>query len=514
MSQSVCRPQVAVAPFGVLSDRPALLNDYGFDQEAYGVHPMQKFRSVNLEAPLLNIIQSSPKCEQSLYTMMAPRGLMAGMPQITVLDQQGHLVWTTTWKDQQLYNLMVQEYKGEKYITFWGGDDTVGGHGAGKAFMLDKNYEVFKEIEAANGRKADLHDFRITAEGTALLTVYELYDRDLSEVGQDHEGPVWDCMIQEIDIETGDLLFEWRAMMFYPLGSTYTDYDEGVNSMGWDYFHLNSIDKDSRGNYLVSSRYMHSLTYIDGRSGEVLWILGGKMNMFEDLSGGNATNFQFQHDARWSPDEKTITVFDNGVDDLHRDAGPTRGLRVQLDERNMTARVVTEYINPHHFHAKSQGSLQELPNGNVLLGYGDSAAFTEFSHDGATLCDTHFAPESRYMMSDVQSYRVYKFEWHGWPTNKPDAVLTLDQNLKWSAFVSWNGATEISKWVLQGSKFPNATSQQWQDLDTAVKTEFETGFELKYWYPTYLRLVAKDSKYQILGFSETLNSTEVGQVST
>lgn len=126
----------ATAPYGILGGQPALFNDYGFDREAYGIHPMQKFRSIDVEVPLLNIIQSSPKCEQDLYTMMAPRGLNTGKPQITMLDKGGNLVWTTAWKDQQLYNLMVQEYKGEKYITFWGGDDAVGGHGAGKVYMV------------------------------------------------------------------------------------------------------------------------------------------------------------------------------------------------------------------------------------------------------------------------------------------------------------------------------------------------------------------------------------------
>lgn len=126
----------ATAPCAVLGDPPALLNDFGFDVEAYGFHPVQRYRSIGLEAPLLNILKSSPKCESELYTMMSPRGGFVAQPQVTILDNEGHLIWTTPWRDQQLYNLMVQEYRGEKYITFWGGDDTVGGHGAGKIFMV------------------------------------------------------------------------------------------------------------------------------------------------------------------------------------------------------------------------------------------------------------------------------------------------------------------------------------------------------------------------------------------
>ena len=124
------------APRAVLGDPPPLVNDFGFDSEAYGFHPVQRFRTVGVEAPLLNILKSSPKCESSLYTMMSPRGGAVARTQVTILDNDGHLIWTTPWKDQQLYNLMVQEYRGEQYLTFWAGDDTVGGHGAGKAYMV------------------------------------------------------------------------------------------------------------------------------------------------------------------------------------------------------------------------------------------------------------------------------------------------------------------------------------------------------------------------------------------
>lgn len=189
------------------------------------------------------------------------------------------------------------------------------------------------------------------------MTVYQVINKDLSELGKDFVGEIWDCLIQEVNLETGDLVFQWRASDHYKVSDTLRDIgDDGVIGRAFDFFHMNSIAKDSNGNYLTSSRYLHSLTYINGTDGEIIWILGGKGNMFRDLSDGNATNFAYQHDARWSDDHTTVTMFDNGVDDSHSDTADTRGLRVELDEEKMTAKVVAEYRT----HMESMAFLKVL----------------------------------------------------------------------------------------------------------------------------------------------------------
>ncbi|KAI1391911.1 ASST-domain-containing protein [Hypoxylon trugodes] len=484
--------------------------DFGYEHDAYGPHPLSVFKSAaELEVPKLDVLQSSKECESSLYTLLTPRGGATREPQTTILDGNGDLIWTSSWRGQQLYNLMVQEYRGEKYLTFWAGNDAVGGHGAGTIIMLDKSYVLFKEIKAANGLDADLHDFRITEAGTALITVYEIVQRDLSEAGKNHIGPVWDCLIQEIDLETGQAIFQWRALDHWRLSDGFRDIgDAGEGNNAYDFFHMNSIAKDERGNYLTSSRYMHSLTYINGKTGDVIWILGGKRNMFKDLSNGTATNFAYQHDARWSGND-TITLFDNGVDDVHRDIADTRGLKLKIDEKALTVSVVAEYFNPHKIHGVSQGSFQSLSNGNVLLGYGNSAAFTEFTSDGDVLCDTHFGPESRFGTAEVQSYRVYKYEWHGQPLTKPSSALRRNSSRHWNFYVSWNGATEVSKWILQGAPGPNATDHVWKEVNRTDRLSFESAFELRKSYPRYLRAVAVHSKGHMLGVSEPVDSEEV-----
>jgi hypothetical protein len=366
------------------------------------------------------------------------------------------------------------------------------------------------KIPAAGGLWADLHDFRITENGTALMTVYEIVTADLTELGKSSEGRIWDCLIQEVNIATGELVFQWRAAEHYRIADTFKDIgDDGVAGRAFDFFHINSVDKDPKGNYLISSRYMHTLTYISGQTGEIIWILGGKKNMFEDLSNGKATDFAYQHDARFTDDFTAVSLFDNAIDDPHPDLAPyTRGQRIKLDQEKMTATLVGEYINPHHIKAISQGSLQVLEDGNIFMGYGNSAAFTEYASNGTVLCDAHFGPQSQFGGGNVQSYRAYKFEWHGWPITNPDVSILKNEQGNWNFYVSWNGATEVDAWILQGASDSEAAEDEWEDLEVMTIIGFETEFPILELYPRYLRVLAVDTEDMVLGVSSPLDAVE------
>ncbi|PQE11991.1 arylsulfotransferase protein [Rutstroemia sp. NJR-2017a BVV2] len=471
----------------IVAELGPYVNDEGYDAGTYGVYPINTYMSTDIASPRVNILSKSEECRNDLYWVFSPRGRAVSQPSAMIMDSDGNLVWTKSGYDQ-IYNLQVQTYRGEQYLTFWAGSDAVFGHGAGVYYMLDKHYREVHKIVAANGLAGDLHDFTITDNGTALITIYDVVIADMAYVGYP-EGYVWDCVIQEIDLGTGELLFEWRAAQHYAVSDTYRDKpdsDGGVYS-AFDFFHINSVDKDEKGNFLISSRYLHCLTYINGTTGDIIWILGGKKNMFTDLSDGRATDFAYQHDARWRHNRTAISIFDNAGDDAH--PGPaSRGLLMEVDEVNMTVKVIQEYMNPNGIRGISQGNMQMLEDGHVIMGYGNTGAMTEYAPNGTTLCDQHFGPQSRFGAGEVQSYRVFKFEWHGWPTTDPDVrILTNGEN--WlSLYVSWNGATEVTQWVLQGAEDAEAEEEEWETLDYADKTSFETEFEISRIYPRYLRV--------------------------
>ncbi len=55
----------------------------------------------------------------------------------------------------------------------------------------------------ATATRPDLHEFQITPQGTALITVYDAIECNLSSVGGPRDGAVADTLLQEIDLKTG-----------------------------------------------------------------------------------------------------------------------------------------------------------------------------------------------------------------------------------------------------------------------------------------------------------------------
>jgi len=250
---------------------------------------------------------------------------------------------------------------------------------------------------------------------------------------------------------------------------------------------------------------MHTIAYISGVSGEILWILGGKRNNFTDLSDGQATNFAYQHDARFLS-VNTITLFDNGAEDNHLVSEYSRGMKILLDFENMTAKLLASYVNPNKIHGVSQGGMQVLSKGDVLVGYGNSAAWTQFDGEGKVLCDVHYGPMSGFGGGNIQSYRVQKFRWVGNPSTKPDVRVIEDQTSnKTMVYVSWNGATEVVQWILQGVEENEKGLKSWTDVQVVDRNGFETSFDLQIKL-RYLRVIGVDKDENSLGTSGVMTS--------
>ena len=482
-----------------------------YDLAVYGAYPVEEFVSFDLPSSHPNLVKWDDQCDSG-NVFVTLNGASIAHPGPSVLDARGGLIWTTDEYGTVL-NMRLQWYKGEKYITFWAGQKD-GSMGQGSYYMLDSSYKVFKKLDAVGENyHGDLHEFKITDEDTALLTVYTAKQVDLTDLGhwRGKNGWIVESMFQEIDIETGKLIFEWAASDHFPPTESYMTNPLGgySESAPFDSFHINSVDKEpSSGNYMISSRHTHTISLIDGKSGEVLWQLGGAHNDFKDLSEGLATDFSWQHDARWiglpsDPNgEKgiyTISFFANGMAGvLHVDATHSNARIVRLDTNAMTAELLQSFSNYQHTLASSQGSVEILPeNGNVIVGWGASAAWSEFSPDGTLLCEAHLSAAQSFAWERVKSYRVFKTsEWVGKPSWKPSARISNGK-----IFVSWNGATEISNWELQGQ---NSEGGEWTAVDELEKSAFEDSFAIpsrsEGW--SVFRAVALDKDRKVLGSSE------------
>lgn len=371
--------------------------------------------------------------------------------------------------------------------------------------QLDKHYDVFKEISPVGDYMGDLHEFRLTNNGTALVTMYSAIEADLSQSGGPSQGWAYDSLFQEIDIETGNLLFEWHASDHF----AYHNSEQPIRGRGgsrdsaFDFFHINTLDKTSTGDYIVSGRYFNVMC-VDGKTGDVKWELGGQNNTFTDLSDGAATNFTWNHHVVWYENEggTQLTVFDNGATNIIQTAEYSRGLLLDIDVDQKTVRLVQDFVSPLKFSSPSQGSVQILPSGNVLVGWGHTAAWTEFSAAGETLCETHIAPIWFADLGWVKNYRTFKSPWLGRPKTLPDRAMRASEG---ALYVSWNGATEVAQWKLQSSSkvdgpFVNHSSAEKQGFETRINVPVEASL--------YVRVVAQDAEGQLLEVSTPVRKDE------
>lgn len=411
-----------------------------------------------------------------------------------LIDNDGQVVWHQPAKDEswQVNNVLVQQHRGQPVLTWWEGVGPVG-HGFGHYVLMDSSYRRLAEVQAANGYDgADAHEFVITPEGTALFTIYYPVAWDLSALGGHSHGVVLDGIVQEIEIETGRVIFEWHSLDH--VGVRETVGKAPSSDAAYDYFHVNSAWKDEDGNYIVSGRLTSAIYKIDGRTGEIIWRLGGEKS---DFTFKKDAKFAYQHDARVLPGDQ-LSLFDNASADA--DAGiAARGLVLQLDLDAMTAAVAQEYRLDPAVVATTQGSLQTLPNGNRFVGWGSAPDFTEFSADGTVLFNGRFA-------SGANSYRAFRQEWRGQPETDPDVVAERNDQGGMTVFASWNGATEVASWrVLAGS-----SPDKLQTVTEAPRTGFETSIDLKSAAP-YIAAQALDAAGKTVGTSRAVEATTIPQ---
>ena len=389
----------------------------------------------DLRIPTLTILRREHGVSQDPI-FIAPYNAPVGQAGAVIVDNDGEAIWENPLAEKVTTNFRVQRYRDSPVLTWWEGTIELG-HGVGEYVIADASYSTIRRVQASGGLRGDLHEFVLTPRGTALLTSYIVTEADLSSVGGSRKSTVQDAVFQELDLATGKLLVEWHSLEHVPFEESYASV-----TADWDFFHINSVDLDSDGNLLVSSRSTHTVYKID-RDGKILWRLGGKRSDFAMASG---SAFAWQHDVRRQP-SGSLTVFDNGATPAVEKL--SRGLILELDEHAMTATLERQYVHPPILSG-SQGSMQLLPSGNVFVGWGETPHVSEFDGSGRLLFDA-------VLGHSYQSYRAFRLPWSGRPAEAPAIALRGRPGAR-TAYVSWNGATGVARWQLLGGASPERMS--------------------------------------------------------
>lgn len=445
---------------------------------------MHKFHSrPDLVAPIITTELRHKDLLSPGYIFLAPYQAEQEGPYI--YDNDGNLVWSGFGAagPGSVHMPYVCNYLETPHLCYFEGVQMLG-YGSGHGIIMDRSYRIVRSVESAGYQAAtDEHEFRVLPDGkTALVTIYERQQWDLSDYGiKNGYGFIQQGVFQEIEIETGRALFEWKSLDHIPPsesfvlpGTTEISGDGYSRKSPWDYFHINSIDKDAAGDYLISGRHVSAIYKVSGKDGSIIWRMGGILSSFhQDF------HFSSQHDARFVSKNAThevISLFDNASNGFNYTKDFSEGLIISIDLAAKQAKCVQAFHAPDPsggLMSKSQGNTQLLPNGNAVLGWGNNAYFTEFTGNGTAVWHAWIA------RTGTMVYRIGKYNWTGTPHTVPALYTHSKSKTDMAFYVSWNGATEVKKWRFftgQSSDGP---------FDAADKIVEKIGFETVYKHPAF-----------------------------
>lgn len=398
----------------------------------------------------------------------------------------------------------VCDYLGQKgkHLCLHDGEKrgTIGGPNPyGRKAYLDSAYrhvgQNFTYPDPHNHTYPNSHEFRPVDDGESFLEpVYRPIRTDLRPYLGKEDGWLWDACFWEIHVRDGRAKFHWCYLDYYPVWETNlfftvegspnnTSPKAGGGDEGWpwDPLHLNSVDKNAEGDYLVSIRHLDQILKIAGnhnrqghKPGKTIWRLGGKSN---DFDMGSLT-FSKQHSVRFmslSRSEETFSMFDNAWEGTNKPtAKVSAGKIVTVNNISMTAWAASiDYPHPFGQLSESQGNMQILPNHNVIIGWGALPQITEYHANGTVLWHTSFDKDDQ---RPGWTYRAFKSEWVGHPYWPPRLVAyapscKTSRSSPLIAYVSHNGATEVARWRFFTASNPKGP---WVAAGTFQKSGFET----------------------------------------
>lgn len=411
---------------------------------------VQSYRTrPDLTPPAVTVTTAKPGRAPGLVFLAPKAGRGQDGPMI--IDDKGDLVWFKATKGKIAADFRAQTYEGKPVLTWWEGRLYVGdGDGVGRIY--DSNYRPVTTVRTGNGYSYDLHEFTITPRNTALVMAYERFERSLRAWRGPRDAKIVDNIIQEVDIKTGHVLFEWHSFGNVSPSESLIPVPRNRGSE-WEYFHINSLEETPDGNFLISARNTSGVYKINRRTGKIMWRLGGKKS---DFKLGPGVRFDWQHSVRTLPDGD-LQIYDNSAAPPTRKA--SRIITVRLDEQAKTATLVRALRHPRRLLSANQGNGELLPNGNTFAGWGSQRWFTEFSPSGEVVFDGRLARGN-------DNYRAFRLPWSGTPATPPK-VIASRSNGRVTARVSWNGATEVARWEL-------LDAQTQAPLGSAARDGFET----------------------------------------
>jgi hypothetical protein len=386
------------------------------------------------------------------FEPVGPNGLM-------ILDPRGRLLWWKQLPPEVIgADFQLTSYGGQPALAWWQGRVTEAAYGVGEGVIANTSYEPIAHVKAGNGLPTDIHELDITPQGHAYVDAYEL---ECLPTCSESNPPTIDAVVQEIDIHTGLVMWEWHAMGHLALSETVVPPTGGV----WDPYHVNSIQALPEHHLLLSMRDTSGVYELDQETGAIIWQIADKASSF---TRGKNTTFHFQHDARLEGKKlDVLTVFAD-------EAGPpvygsSRGLRLKL--AGGAVKLMRQYLRPTVTVAVSEGSTQVMRHGEAVVGFGSAPFFSEFAKSAEPGKRGKLVFDAELPKGDG-SYRVLRFPWEGAPTTIPALAAERRSPSEVALYASWNGASRVASWEVLAGEDPEAllpiATAPWNGFETQI----------------------------------------------
>ena len=364
--------------------------------------------------PLTVLTRDSSDRRGDIFIAPAGGGYPAGPEIVTTA---GKVVWFHRLPAGEVAtDFRTQTYLGQPVLTWFqsgglGAQEGPGGKTgpsgrSGTDYIYNDRYQQIAAIRAGNGDATNFHEFLITPWNTALILADTVTNANLTSIGGPADQRVVDGLVQEIDIRTGRVLFQWDSAAHVPYTDSYLPRPSSPN-MPWDWFHINAVHLDTDGNLLVDSRNTWTTFKVNRHTGQIMWQLGGKHSSFTLRAGPGQVLDRDGKIFAWQHDPEAIgggeyTFFDDesGGSLL----GSSRVVTVRLDLATRVATLVKSDDQPEGQVAPAMGNAQTTPGDDLFVGWGALPYISEFSPSGKLLFNAK-------LPAGVSTYRAYLLPW-------------------------------------------------------------------------------------------------------
>ena len=371
-------------------------------------------------------------------------------------------------------------------LTWWQGRILEVGFGQGENVIYDSSYRQIARVRAGNGYHADLHEIRLQPDGTAWVDAFDPIHMNLSALHGRANGVLTDCVVQQIDIKTGLVMWEWHALGHVPLTDS-NNPRRGTTTRGTTSTSTPPTRADS-GDVLLSAPQ-----HLDA-------VRRGHPQRRDPLAARRQAQ-QLQRLLR----DALLLAARRGMALGRADLGVRQRLDATEGEGIARAAARTRRVQPHghaaqsihqpsrRLLASSQGNTLALPGGDWLMGYGGLPNFTEYDASGHVLLDGSLG-------KNVQDFKTFIAPWSGHPRTRP-AVSAKKSGSSLSVAVSWNGATDVASWRVQAG----SSSTSLAVVATAPRAGFETTIKAASAGP-YVQVQGLDAQGNVIGTSATVKA--------